>query len=104
MADSLQFQVSNVGYVQPGTGSPTLQNYCTNLGAQRFAQLEAAGYEMSRSGRTFVGGHSVIAGAISPVADLPTTTAPMVLFNSAPTTGNKNLVVKRLSFSYATAG
>ncbi|MES2342313.1 MAG: hypothetical protein V4597_11590 [Pseudomonadota bacterium] len=86
-----------------GSGSG-LVGELSNLGDDRMAQLEAPGFEMGRSGRSFVGGHSLIAGAISPVSDLPTTTAPMVLFNSAPTTGNKCLVVKRLSFSYSTSG
>ncbi len=105
MADALQFQVANIGFQQTGTGSPTLQNYVSNMGAQRFAQLEPQGFEMGRSKRSFVGGHTAIAAAISPLADLPTTTAPMVLFNSAPATGTgKVLVVKRLSFSYATTG
>ncbi len=105
MADNLVFQVTNPAYKQTGAGSPALQNECSSLGSQRFTQLEALGYEIGRMGRSFVGGHAVIAAAISPVSDFPTTTAPMVLFNSSQATGTaKVLVVKRISFAYATTG
>ncbi len=106
MADSVQTQVTAVSWKQAGTASPTQVEEESNLGALRASQLETTGYEMGRTGRSFVGGNSLIASAISPVADLPTTTAPMVLFNSVASTASpsKVLVVKRLSFSYATTG
>lgn len=105
MADNVTYSVTTVAFKATGSGSPGIGGELSNMGAGRSAQLEAPGFEMGRSGRSFVGGHSVIAGAISPVADVPTTTAPMVLFNSAPQSGTSRvLVVKRISFSYSTAG
>lgn len=71
----------------------------SNLGSQRVAQLEAPGYEMSRVGRSFVGGTTLVAGAIVPVVDLPTTTGPLILFNSN-SDGGDVLVIKRISMSY----
>jgi len=101
MADPIQAAVQAVSFVGAG-GSPSLSRSISNLGSQRFAQLEAPGFEMSRSGRSFVGGHSAVAGGIAGVVDLPTTTAPMVLFNSAQASGtSKVLVVKRISYSWA---
>lgn len=99
MADPVQNQVTTVSFKATGSGSPSLFNEITNLGADRVCQLEAPGYEMARSGRSFVGGITLVAGAIVPVVDLPTTTGPIILFNSAPD-GGRVLVVKRLSFSY----
>jgi len=103
MADAIQLQVANPTFFQTGAGSPAVGQQITNLGAQRVAQLEAQGYEMSRSGRSFVGGIIAVAGGIAPVADLPTTTAPISLFNSAPASASppKVLVVKSISFAYA---
>ncbi len=102
MADSIQAAVTAVAFKTTGSGSPSLSREFSNMGAQRIAQLEPPGFEMSRSGRSFVGGHSVIAGGVAGVVDLPTTTAPMVLFNSAQASGTaKHLAVKRISYSFA---
>jgi hypothetical protein len=101
----VQSQVTAIGFMATGSGSPSVNLGSTNLGAERVCQLEAPGFELGRTGRSFVGGHTAIAAAISPVADLPTTIGPMVLYNSAPAAGqSKVLVVRRLSFSYSTAG
>lgn len=102
MADSVQYQVTTPSFKTTGSGSPSMFQEISNLGAPRVAQLEALGFEMARTGRSFNGGISVIAGGISPVSDLPTTTGPIILFNSAPQTGTTRvLVVKRLGFAYA---
>jgi hypothetical protein len=83
-----------------GAGA-NLQNQMTNLGSLRIAQVEAPGLEMARSGRSFVGGTTLVAGAVVPVVDLPTTTGPLVLFNSsAQGPGQKHLVLKRISCFY----
>lgn len=100
MADPIQSGVTAIAYKATGSGSPSLVREFTNLGAQRIAQLESPGFELGRSGRSFVGGHVAVAAAIAPVSDLPTTTAPIGIFNSCALTGNKMLVIKRLSFSY----
>ena len=103
MADPVQSQITAITYKGTGTGSPSLFEEVTNLGAQRFAQLEAPGFEMGRSGRSFVGGIQAITNAIIPVVDLPTTLGPICLFNGANPGSNppRYLVVKRLSWSYA---
>lgn len=102
MADPVQSQVTTITYKGTGTGSPSLYEEVTNLGSQRFAQVEAPGFEMGRSGRSFVGGLQAVTNAIVPVVDLPTTTGPIILFNAANPGANppRYLVVKRLSFSY----
>ncbi len=99
MADPIQAQVTTVTYKGPGSAGLT---ELTNLGARRIAQLEAPGYEMGRSGRSFVGGIQAVTAARIPVVDLPTTTAPILLYNAANPAASppKYLVVKRLSFSY----
>ncbi len=103
--DAPQLQVAPVGYKTTGSGS-TLVKELTNMGSLRVAGFEPRGFELARSGRSFCGGHQVIAAAISPVADIPTTTAPMVLYNASATGDSppRVLVVKRLSFAYATSG
>jgi len=103
MADAPQLQVTNVGYKGNGSGSPTQFDETTNLGAGRVAQLECPGYEMGRSGRSFVGGLQLITSGRVPVVDLPTTLAPVCLFNGANpgSAPPRYLVVKRLSFAYA---
>ena len=74
----------------------------SGLGAQRVSMTEPAGFEMARSGRTACGGITLIAGGIVPVVDLPTTTGPLVLFNSSLSgDGRKVLAVKRISMAYA---
>lgn len=101
MSDSVQVAVTAIGFKTTGSGSPALTRENSNLGADRISQLEAAGFEMGRSGRSFVGGHSAIAGGVAPSSDLPTTTSVISLFNSCASTGNVCLVVKRISFAYA---
>src|SRR5438552_4169230 len=94
MADQ---QVTNIAYRAPGSKPTDVE--LTNLSAQRVAQLEPPGYELARTGRSFCGGITLVAGAIVPVVDLPTTTGPLVLFNSNQDGGDV-LVVKRVSMSY----
>ncbi len=79
------------------TGNP--QTSFSNLGSQRIAQVETAGTEMGRSGRSFVGGTAVVAGGLASVVDLPASTVvSWVLYNSQPAASViKCLVVKRLT-------
>jgi hypothetical protein len=91
-------QVTVITYL--ATGNPTYQQ--TNLGSLRVAQVESPGLEMARSGRSFVGGTSVVAGGQASVVDMPTTTAPWILFNSSASgAGNRHLVIKRLTAFFA---
>lgn len=103
MADPIQSQVTTVTYKGTGSGSPSLYEELSNLGAQRVCQLEAPGFEMGRSGRSFVGGLQLITSGRIPVVDLPTTTGPVSLFNAANSGSSppRYLVVKRISFAYA---
>lgn len=104
MADSVQALVQNIGFSATGSGSPAMTRSVSNMGSQREAQSEAPGFELGRAGRSFVGGITAVSAGIAPVQDLPTTTAPIGLFNASPATGTARvLVVKRLSFSYASA-
>ena len=99
MADLTINQVSTITYLAPGTNLPT---QFTNLGSLRVAQVESPGLEMARSGRSFVGGTTLVAGGIVPVVDLPTTTGNFELFNSSQAgAGQKSLVVKRISVFWA---
>lgn len=103
MADPIQLQITTVAFKGTGSGGNSVFDETTNLGSQRIAQLEAPGFEMSRSGRSFVGGLQLITSGIVPVVDLPTTTGPLVLFNAANPGANppRYLVVKRISMGYA---
>ncbi len=95
--------MTTITFKGTGSGSPSLYEELTNLGAQRVCQLEAPGFEMARSGRSFVGGLQLVTSGRIPVVDLPTTTGPVSLFNAANAGANppRYLVVKRISFSYA---
>jgi hypothetical protein len=99
MADPIQGQVTTISFKSTGSGQGLVEEM-SNLGNARLAQLEPVGFEMARSGRSFQGGTSAVAGAVAAIIDLPTTTGPVVLFNSTPSSGTKVLVVRRLSFSY----
>ncbi len=104
MADPVQCQVTTISYKGVGSGSPAVYQELTNLGAQRFCQLEPPGFEMARSGRSFVGGIQLVTSAIVPLVDLPTTggAGTACLFNGANPGANppRYLAVKRISFSY----
>lgn len=98
MADLTINAVTTISYVAPGSN---LQTQFTNIQSLRAAQVEAPGVEMARSGRSFVGGTTLVAGAVVPVVDLPTTTGPLILFNSSSAgPGQKHLVLKRISVFY----
>jgi hypothetical protein len=91
--------VTTISYAGTGTSQA---NQMTSLASIRVAQVEAPGLEASRSGRSFVGGTSLVAGGVVPVVDLPTTTGPFILFNSSSAGGGqKHLVVKRISCFWA---
>jgi hypothetical protein len=96
--------VTTVAFKATGSGSPSVFWEASNLGSSRVAQLEPPGFEMGRSGRSFVGGLQLVTSAIVPLVDLPTTggAGTACLFNGANPGANppKYLVVKRISFSY----
>lgn len=95
MADITINNVPTISYLAAGANLATA---FTNLGSLRIAQLEAPGVEMARTGRSFVGGTSVVAGGLAAVTNLPTTAAAWVLYNSQPQASvTKCLVIKRLS-------
>lgn len=103
MADPIQVQVTTITFKNTGSGGSSVYDELTNLGAQRICQLEAPGFEMGRSGRSFSGGLQLITSGRVPVVDLPTTTSQITLYNAANPGANppRYLVVKRLSFAYA---
>ncbi len=93
--------MANIGYAGTGTNPPINM---TGIGSLRAAQVEAPGFEMGRSARSFVGGMTLKAGGIAGVVDTPTTTGPMILFNSSSQgQGGRVLVVKKISAWYASA-
>lgn len=59
------------------------------------AQVEPAKLEWSRAGFRFAGGTQLIAGGIAPVADVPTTTATLALYNRDP---KQSLIIEQLGF------
>ena len=61
------------------------------------AQVEPARFELTRSGRRYIGGNSIIANGIAPVAAIPTTTATLALFNGEPT-GGRSYAIERINF------
>lgn len=93
---------SSIAQVATGTDQ---ELQITRLGSLRQTLLELGGFETGRAARSFCGGTSAVAGGVVPVVDLPTTTAPMVLFNSNAA-GGKLYHVKQISIFYAsgTAG
>ena len=82
------------------------QAQATRLGAQRISQLEQAGFELGRVGRSFVFSTSAVAGGQVPVTDVPTTTAGWVVNNANAAGSGKLLHIKRVGLFYAsgTAG
>jgi hypothetical protein len=69
----------------------------TEWESQAIAQVEDPKLELSRAGRRFYGGNSIIANGIAPVAAIPTTTATLELYNSADA-GGVSLVIDRIGF------
>lgn len=105
MASTPSASMANVGAIaQVATGTEQ-EMQVTRLGALRMTFLEQPGYELGRANRSFVGGMSLVAGGVVPVVDIPTTTAPVILFNSNAS-GGKNYHIKQVSIFYAsgTAG
>ncbi|MES2342312.1 MAG: hypothetical protein V4597_11585 [Pseudomonadota bacterium] len=96
--------MTTVTFKGTGSGGNSVYQEMTNLGSQRFCQLEAPGFEMGRSGRSFAGGLQLVTSAIVPLVDLPTTggAGTACLFNGANPGANppRYLAVKRISFSY----
>lgn len=69
----------------------------TGIESLAMAQVEPAGFELSRAGRRFIGGTQIIANGIAPVAAIPTTTATLALYN-AEEPGGKSLAIEQLGF------
>lgn len=67
----------------------------TAFESQAVAQVEAFNTERTRAGRRFMGGCQVIASGIAPVTAIPTTTATLALYNTAPD-GGKSLVIDQI--------
>lgn len=59
------------------------------------AQVEPKDFELSRSGRRFIGGNQIIANGIAPVSAIPTTTATLALYNADP---SKSYAIEQLGF------
>jgi hypothetical protein len=89
---------------QVATGTEQ-ENQITRLGSLRMTMLEQWGFELGRANRSFTGCIALVAGAVVPVVNLPTTTAPFVLFNSNPA-GGKLYHVTHVGMAYGsgTAG
>lgn len=69
----------------------------TALESQAVAQVEAPNTERAAAGRRYMGGTQVIASGIAPVTAIPTTTATLALYNTAPD-GGKCLVLDQIGF------
>lgn len=69
----------------------------TSFESLAVAQVEPANAEIARAGRRFMGGNSIIANGIAPVAAIPTTTATLALYNS-DSAGGRCLVLDRIRF------
>ncbi len=81
--------------LQGNGGKP--QARATSFESLAVAQVEPKRAELARAGRLFVGGNSIIANGIAPVAAIPTTTAALALYNNA-NAGGRSLVLERLRF------
>jgi hypothetical protein len=89
---------------QVATGTEQ-ENQITRLGSLRMAMLEQWGFEMGRANRSFIGGIDLVAGAVVPVVNFPTTTAPFVLYNSNPAGGKLYHVTHAgMAYGSGTAG
>lgn len=69
----------------------------TGIESLAVASVEPDRFELTRSGRRFVGGCQIIANGIAPVAAIPTTTATLALVNTE-SAGGSCLVIERLGF------
>lgn len=67
----------------------------TSLESQAVALVEAPNTERTAAGRRYMGGTQVIASGIAPVTAIPTTTATLFLYNTAPDQG-KCLVIDQI--------
>ena len=84
-------------FVRQALGSSQIQARLSALESLSVNQVEPPKYELSRSGRRYVGGNQVIASGIAPVTAIPTTTATLALYN-ADADGGVALVIERLGF------
>ncbi len=69
----------------------------TSFESLAVAQVEGYNSEAARAGRRFIGGNNIIANGIAPVSAIPTTTATLALYNSAPESG-RSLHIDRITF------
>jgi hypothetical protein len=92
-SSQLATYVSPLGKLGPGAEQ---EEQLTGIGALRVAQVDLSRAELARTGRFFTGGLTLVANAIVPVVDLPTTTAPFIIYNNAPS-GGRSLILDRLS-------
>lgn len=69
----------------------------TSFESLAIAQVEGPNSEAARAGRRFIGGNNIIANGIAPVSAIPTTTATLALYNSAPD-GGRSLHIDRITF------
>lgn len=104
MTDLTPITLSVASFAEIATGSEG-KAAATRLLSQRIAQVESAHQEKARCARRFCGGIQAVTNGIVPVVDLPTTTAPLLLYNAAPD-GGKSLVIDHVAGAVAsgTAG
>lgn len=84
-------------FARQALGNSPIALRMTGLESLAVAQVEPALFELSRSGRRFVGGTQIIANGIAPVAAIPTVTATLALFNGE-SAGGKTLAIEQLGF------
>ena len=84
-------------FVHVGSGGSPHRARMTDHQSVAFAQVELPKMELGRAGKLFQGGNQIIANGIAPVAAIPTTTATLLLYNSADQ-GGTSIVLDRIGF------
>lgn len=64
----------------------------TGAGSVRVAELEPPFTELGRAGRRFVASPGVVANAVAPVTDMPTTASMYAVYNGEPASGKSYLI------------
>jgi hypothetical protein len=84
-------------FVHVGSGGSPHKARMTDHQSLVVASMELPKMELARAGKLFQGGNQIIANGIAPVTAIPTTTATLLLYNSADA-GGTSLVIDRIGF------
>lgn len=94
---NISFNAELRRFVRNALGGSPKALRLTGVESLAVTQVEPSGFEISRSGRRFIGGTQIIANGIAPVAAIPTTTASLALYNGEQA-GGKSLAIEQLGF------